>query len=258
MNEMLLEWMLGIGQYAEANGGKLIRDHVKKLDGQIISAGEPGGIRGRHLVGIQISASIIFPIFWGYILSSIPIFDFLFSGPHQILVFLGLIGIGFYFPQMNIKDRIATRHKEISLELPDVIDLLTVCVEAGLDFMGALRTVVDHQNEGALKSELNRFMQQLELGRTRQEALREMATRIGLSDMISVTSALIQAARLGSPLGPVLRAQSDMLRTRRGQKAEKAAMEATVKMMAPLMLCIFPAVFIMILAPVIIQMMGNW
>jgi tight adherence protein C len=258
MNQMLIEWMTGIGHYAEVNGGKLLRDHVKTLDAQVISAGEPAGIRGRQLLGIQITAAIIFPFFWGYILSSIPIFDFMFNGPHQILVFLFLIAIGFYFPQMNIKDRIKTRHQSISLELPDVIDLLTVCVEAGLDFMGALRTVVDHQKEGPLKSELNRFMQQLELGRTRQEALREMAVRVGLSDLMSVSSALIQAARLGSPLGPVLRAQSDMVRIRRGQKAEKAAMEAAVKMMAPLLLCIFPAVFIMILAPVIIQMAQNW
>ncbi len=113
MNEMLLEWMTWIGEYTETNGGKLLRDHVKKLDAQVISAGEPGGIRGRQLLGIQVTASIIFPIFWGYILSYIPIFDFMFSGPHQILVFLLLIAIGFYFPQMNIKDRIKTRHHTI-------------------------------------------------------------------------------------------------------------------------------------------------
>lgn len=257
MKQYFLSLMQALGSFTERCAGTGLDDYVKKLDAKLVAAGDPLHVHGRELLGIQVVSAVVFSVLWGSILAHISWFDFLFNGPHQVLVFLALILFGFYFPCMNVNDRITLRHKSIALELPDVVDLLTVCVEAGLDFVGALRTVVEKQKKGPLKDELERFLKQLELGRTRSEALREMSHRVGLSDLSSVASSMIQAARLGSPIGPVLRIQSDMLRTRRGQRAEKAAMEATVKMLAPLMLCIFPAVFIMILAPVIIQMMAN-
>ena len=108
-----------------------------------------------------------------------------------------------------------------------------------------------------MKEELERFFKQTELGRPRREAMREMANRVQLQDLNAVVSALIQADRLGVSIGPILNTQSEMLRIRRAQKAEKAAGEAPVKMMAPLIICILPSVFIMILAPVIIQMLHN-
>ena len=229
MKENLLYLMRWVGAFAVRTAGTGLDDYVKKLDAKLVSAGDPSDVHGLELLGIQIVSAVIFPIFWGIILVSIPLFDFLFNGPHQILVYLGLIAIGFFFPYMNVNDRVTVRHRALSLTLPDVVDLLTVCVEAGLDFVGAMRTVVDRQKQGPLREELERFLKQLELGRTRSESLREMSNRIGLSDVSSVASALIQADRLGSPIGPVLRIQSNMLRTRRGQKAEKAAMQATVK-----------------------------
>ena len=108
-----------------------------------------------------------------------------------------------------------------------------------------------------MKEELERFFKQTELGRPRREALREMANRVQLQDLNAVVSALIQADRLGVSIGPILNMQSEMLRIRRGQRAEKLAQEAPVKMMMPLIVCILPSVFIMILAPIIIQMMQN-
>jgi tight adherence protein C len=161
------------------------------------------------------------------------------------------------FPASNIHERAAKRQKVISLQLPDTLDLLTISVEAGLDFMSAMRRVVEKHREGPLKEELERFFKQTELGQQRRLALREMANRVQLQDMGSVVSALIQADRLGVSVGPVLRAQSDMLRTRRAQRCEKAAGEAPVKMLAPLIMCILPSVFIMILGPVIIQMVMD-
>jgi tight adherence protein C len=147
------------------------------------------------------------------------------------------------------------RQKAILLYLPDFMDLLTISVDAGLDFLTAMNRVVEKQPDGPLRDEMIRFFKQLELGRSRREGLRELADRVQLKDLSNVCAALIQADRLGSSIGPVLQAQSDMLRTQRGQRAEKAALEAPVKMMAPLLCCIFPAVFIMILAPVGIQIM---
>jgi tight adherence protein C len=120
-----------------------------------------------------------------------------------------------------------------------------------------MRRVVEKHRPGPLKDELERFFKQTELGRPRRDTLRDMARRVQLADLNAVVSALIQGDRLGVSIGPILRAQSDMLRTRRGQKAEKAAQEAPVKMLAPLMICILPSVFIMILAPVFIQMFTD-
>lgn len=149
------------------------------------------------------------------------------------------------------------RCEQIRLELPNMLDLLTISVEAGLDFSSAMRRVVQKQKNGPLKDELERFFKKTELGMTRRDALREMSRRIALPEMSAVASALVQADRLGSRIGPILRVQSDMLRSRRAQRAEKAAQEAPVKMLAPLLLCIFPSVFIMIMAPLIIQMLAN-
>jgi tight adherence protein C len=161
------------------------------------------------------------------------------------------------FPAFNVREQAVKRQKSISLQLPDTLDLLTITVEAGLDFMSAMRRVVEKHRDGPLKDELERFFKQTELGQQRRLALREMANRVQLQDLGSVVSALIQADRLGVSVGPVLRAQSDMLRTRRAQRCEKAAGEAPVKMLAPLIMCILPSVFIMILGPVIIQMFSD-
>lgn len=257
MQTTLVQYMGRLGREASRRVGPNAEAYVKKLDAALISAGEPPDVHGYELLGIQVVSAVLFPVVWGYILSSMSLFDFLFNGPHQVLVFMLLIVVGFLFPYMNVRDRVGKRHQKIGLQLPDVIDLLTVCVEAGLDFVAALRTVVERQADGPLKDELFRFLRQLELGRTRSEGLREMAKRIALSDVSAVTAAMIQADRLGAPIAQTLRVQSDLLRTRRGQRAEKAAMQATVKLLGPLMLCIMPAVFIMILAPVFIQMGGN-
>jgi len=173
------------------------------------------------------------------------------------LVYAGLLVLGFMFPAMNVRERAKARKKTIALQLPDTLDLLTISVEAGLDFMSAMRRVVEKHRPGPLKDELEHFFKQTELAASRRDALREMANRVQLQDLSSVVSSLIQADRLGVSIGPILRAQSDMLRIRRAQRCEKAAGEAPVKMLAPLMLCILPSVFIMILGPVIIQMIAN-
>jgi tight adherence protein C len=232
--------------------------HVEKLNAMLITAGEPEGTKGVDLFGMQLAGAAIFPFFWGLIFNKIGFLTFMVEGPKQILTYAGLVGLGFAFPAMNLGEKIKVRQKSIALQLPDTLDLLTISVEAGLDFMAAMRRVVEKHRPGPLKDELERFFKQTELGRPRREALREMANRVQLQDLRAVVSALIQADRLGVSIGPILRSQSDMLRIRRGQRAEKAAQEAPVKMMAPLMICILPSVFIMILAPVIIQMVSNF
>lgn len=249
--------MESVGEKGREWGGAYAAKHVEKLDRQLIAAGEPDDMKGIDLFGIQLLCMIIFPIFWGFIFHKISFLSGMVEGPKQVLVYAGLLLIGFTFPAMNLGEKIKKRQKSIALQLPNSLDLLTISVEAGLDFMSAMRRVVEKHPDGPLKEELERFFKQTELGRPRREALREMATRVQLQDLTAVVSALIQADRLGVSIGPILNTQSEMLRIRRAQRAEKLAQEAPVKMMAPLIICILPSVFIMILAPVIIQMMHN-
>lgn len=244
------------GRVRDSSGGAL-DDYLKGLHGKVLAAGEPDGLTAESLFGLQLVSAVLLPLFSAYIIVNVPMLDFLQNGPQQIIVYILLIAFGFYFPVLNVNERIGRRHASISLQLPDALDLLTISVEAGLDFMGAMKRVVEKQSAGPLKDELERFFRQIELGRTRREGLREMANRVQLPDLSAVVSSLIQADRLGASIGPILRVQSDMARTRRGQRAEKSAQEAPVKMLAPLMCCIFPAVFIMIFAPLIIQMIQN-
>jgi len=257
MNATLKQFFGGIGDKGCQWGGGFANKHVEKLNAQLIAAGEPGDLKGLELFGIQLLCMVLFPIFWGIVFSQFGFLSFLVEGPKQVLVYLALLLGGFMFPAMNLRERVNKRQKAIALQMPDTLDLLTISVEAGLDFMSAMRRVVEKHRPGPLKDELDRFFKQTELGRPRREALREISNRVQLQDLTTVVSALIQADRLGVSIGPILSAQSDMLRIRRGQRAEKAAQEAPVKMLAPLMICIMPSVFIMILGPVIIQMIIN-
>ncbi len=254
MNAKLKKFFVSLGEKAQRPFGPVARDYVARLDALLISAGEPGELKGIELLGLQVTGLVVLPLFWGVLLSHIGLLDFLFKGPKQVLVYLGLMAAGFFFPVYNVREKAAERKKKIALQLPNTLDLLTISVEAGLDFMSALRRVVQKHPAGPLKDELERFFKQTELGQQRRKALRDMANRVQLQDLGAVVSALIQADRLGVSIGPILTAQSDMLRTRRAQRAEKASQEAPVKMLAPLMICILPSVFIMVLAPVFIQM----
>ena len=254
MNAWLKNFLGIVGGDVARRLGRPAADFVQKLQQQLIVAGEPGELKGAELFGLQLVMLLAFPLFWSLVLSQFSFVSFLFEGPKQVLTYLGLMLAGFLFPMLNIRERASKRQKSIALQLPDTLDLLTISVEAGLDFMSAMRRVVEKHRPGALKDELERFFKQTEFGTPRRDALREMADRVQLQDLRAVASALIQADKLGVSVGPILRAQSDMLRIRRGQRAEKAAQEAPVKMLAPLMICILPSVFIMILAPIIIQM----
>jgi tight adherence protein C len=255
MNADLKNYCGSLGESVRQRSGGLVNNYVDKLGRQLIAAGDPGELKGHELFGMQVALGAIFPIFWGFVLWQLA--PSILEGPKMVLILLALAAVGFIMPAKNIAERAAKRQKSIALQLPDTLDLLTISVEAGLDFMSAMRRVVEKHRPGALKDELDRFFKQTELGRPRREALRDMSNRVQLQDLTAVVSALIQADRLGVSIGPILSAQSDMLRTRRGQRAEKAAQEAPVKMLAPLMICILPSVFIMILAPVIIQMISD-
>jgi tight adherence protein C len=161
------------------------------------------------------------------------------------------------YPSFWLKQAIALRHKLIMRALPFVIDLLTLSVEAGLDFMTAIKNIVSRRTLDPLGEELSRVLFEIQLGKTRREALKNMADRVQQADIHSLVTALVQADEMGVSIGAVLRIQSDQIRTKRFMRAEKLANEAPVKMLFPLVVCIFPAVFLILLGPIVLQLLRQ-
>lgn len=168
-------------------------------------------------------------------------------------VFLG--GLGFYLPQIALWYLVSTRQQEIFLTLPDALDLLVVCVESGLGLDAALRKVTDEMKGHAktLCEEFQLANLQLQMGRPRREVLHDLGVRTGVDDVRSLAAILIQADRFGSSIAQALRVQSDSMRTRRRQLAEEKAAKTAVQLIFPLVLFIFPAIFVVLCGPAAIQ-----
>jgi len=178
-------------------------------------------------------------------------------GTLQYAVLAGLPILGFYLPRMWLKGRIKARRKLILRGLPDGIDLITTSVEAGLGIDASLARVAE-KVKGPLAEEFRRCLREMSLGHTRREALRGFAERVELEDVNALVNAINQAEHTGVSLGHVIRIQADQLRTKRRQRAEQAAYKAPVKMVVPLVLFIFPAMFIVILGPAAIRVMSIY
>lgn len=170
------------------------------------------------------------------------------------LLIVCLCGI---YPGMWLNRTIRMRMHSITRALPFVIDLLTLSVEAGLDFMAAIKNIVARREPDAIGEEWNRVLLEIQLGKTRREALKNMAARLRQPDIQSLVTALVQADEMGVSIGAILRIQADQVRQRRFTRAEKLANEAPVKMLFPLLAFIFPAVFLILLGPVILQVMRS-
>jgi tight adherence protein C len=164
-------------------------------------------------------------------------------------------GLGFYIPQIGLWYLRSTRQKEIFLTLPDALDLLVVCVESGLGLDAALRKVTEEMKDHA-KTICEEFAignMQLQMGRPRREVLHDLGVRTGVDDMRALAAILIQADRFGSSIAQALRVQSDSMRIRRRQLAEEKAAKTAVQLIFPLVLFIFPAIFVVLVGPAAIQ-----
>lgn len=162
-----------------------------------------------------------------------------------------------FYPGQWLKQSITQRHRQIMKALPYVIDLLTLSVEAGLDFMTALKNIVEKRAPDAIAEEFSRMLFEIQLGKTRRHALQSMAERIRQPDVQSLANALVQADEMGVSIGAILRIQSGEIRTKRFMRAEKLANEAPVKMLFPLVAFIFPVVFLIMLGPIIARIFHN-
>jgi len=166
---------------------------------------------------------------------------------------VGAVGlVGLQLPRIWLSGRVKARQKEIIKALPDALDLVTTCVEAGLGLDAALSRVAE-KSSGSLSLELSRMLRDVAMGKMRREALTELGERVGVEELTSFINSIIQAEQLGVGIAQVLRVQSDQLRMRRRQRAERAAHEAPIKMIFPLVLFIFPAFMIVILGPAVIR-----
>lgn len=169
-------------------------------------------------------------------------------------------GVGIYLPELVLILMIKGRQEKIFLQLPDALDLLVVCVEAGLGLDSGMRRVSDELKEGApeICEEFDRCNMQLQMGKVRRECLREMGLRTGVDDMRGLVTTLINAERFGSSIGPALRQQSDTMRLKRRQMAEERAQKTAVQMLFPLVLFIFPGIFVVLVGPAAVMMMQNF
>jgi tight adherence protein C len=204
------------------------------------------GLRVVCLVGFLLPALFFFLLKDGFTLKSM-----------EWTVFLG--GLGFYLPQITLWFMVSTRQKEIFLTLPDALDLLVVCVESGLGLDAALRKVTEEMKGHAkiLCEEFQLANLQLQMGRPRREVLHDLGVRTGVDDVRSLAAILIQADRFGSSIAQALRVQSDSMRTRRRQLAEEKAAKTAVQLIFPLVLFIFPAIFVVLVGPAAIQISRN-
>jgi tight adherence protein C len=178
-------------------------------------------------------------------------------GLMQLGIMAAMAGIGLFMPFNIVSSRARQRQTAIIKSLPDAFDLITTCVEAGLGLDAALSRVAE-KVEGPFAQELSRSLRDIALGKSRKEALKELGERTQVPDLLQFTNAVIQAESMGSSVGTVLRVQSDQLRVKRRQRAEEQAYKAPVKMLFPLVLCIFPTLFIVILGPAIITIMQGF
>jgi len=149
------------------------------------------------------------------------------------------------------------RQKVILNSLPDVIDLLTVSVEAGLGFDGALMKVVE-KKPGPLASEFDKVLQEIKVGKPKRDALRDLAQRIDIQDFTAFIGAVVQADQFGVAIANVLRIQAEQIREKRRQRARERAMKVPVKMLIPMVVFIFPTLFIVLLGPVVLQIIEQF
>jgi len=224
------------------------RQSTEALQHKLDLAGNPYDLS--TYMGIRVLAALLFGglgIVLVFVATTLPFLQ-------RILLPVVGAALGFYLPVLSLGRKIRNRQNEIIRSLPDALDLLTICVEAGLGFDAALARVAEKW-DNELSLAFNRVLQEVQLGKLRREALRDMAECMEVRDVSTFVAAIIQAGQLGVSIARVLRIQSDQMRVRRRQRAEELARAATLKILPPVAFLIFPAILIVLLGPAAIQLM---
>jgi tight adherence protein C len=236
----------GLESLANAFGKVLPQSTLADVQQQLLMAGNPMPYN-------------TFLTFWAVMLLACGSLGFLLlvSGPGALIpnrlgMTVLVLVIGYAFPKTWLKGKVKAKQKVVIKALPDALDLITTCVEAGLGLDAALQRVAE-KSEGPLAEELAKMLRDVSMGKLRREAMTELSDRVGVEELSSFITAIIQAEQLGVGIAQVLRVQSDQLRTKRRQRAERQAQEAPIKMIFPLVLFIFPAFLAVILGPAVIR-----
>ena len=223
---------------------------VARTEERLQKAGYPGGLRGADWIGVKLLAAIIAAIL-------VFLLGLLLGGFVMGVLFAAVGGaFGFIIPEYWLGKRISKRSMDMVLQLPDALDLLTISVEAGLGFDAALSKVVEKMS-GPLVDEFRQALAEVRMGRARRDALRDIVTRSEARPISNFIGAIVQAEQLGVPIAKVLQIQSQQLRIERRQRAEEAAAKAPIKMLFPMVGCIFPTIFIVILGPAVVTVVRG-
>jgi tight adherence protein C len=226
----------------------------ERTEKSLALAGNPGNLRTADWLGIKAVGAIIGGIIFLLLFGVVGVLGL----PPVLRILMGVIGLafGYTIPEFWLGGRVKKRQHAILLQIPDTLDLLTISVRAGLGFDAALGKVVEKM-EGPLIDEFRRALAEVRVGKSRREALRDIVPRTEVPPLTNFIGAIIQAEQLGVSISKVLQVQSEQLRIERRQRAEEMAAKAPIKMLFPLVGCIFPSLFIVILGPAIILIMQN-
>ena len=212
-------------------------------------AGRPGNLTPEDFAAVRIVAAAVMAAI-GLLLG------LLLANPVYLAVAVALgAGLGFYLPVLWLKQKVDKRRNEIQKGLPDAMDLLVIAVDAGLGFDAALARVTD-KYKNALSDEFAKVLREVSLGRPRLEAMDEMGRSSGVEDLHNFIQAIIQSEQFGTGIGKILRIQADEMRRKRRQRAQEKAAQATLKMMLPMVGCIFPTLWIVLLGPAALILMA--
>jgi tight adherence protein C len=224
---------------------------VDRLDQELVHAGSPAGWDGQRLLAAKWVTAVGFSVLT---LIGLPLLGVSLLRTVAAVIFIALIG--YYLPEWIVRARAGRRQKEIQLALPDALDLMSITVEAGLSFDAALDRV-SREMGGPLGEELYRVVQEMRLGKGRGESLRDLSSRTTVDELKSFVMAMVQAEIFGISVAKVLHVQAEELRIKRRQRAEEKAQKLPVKIVFPLVLCIFPAIFVVLLGPAAITIYEN-
>ena len=247
---VLLPMLQRIGEYSiRFTPQKALEDTARKIE----LAGNPNHIDAPTLL----ASRFVFGVVFGGGLFLITVLSRTKWPLIQIFIVVVVFTVlGFFFPQLLLQSQINARQKDIRKAMPDALDLLTICVEAGLGFDAAM-SKVSEKWESQLSIALMRALREMQLGKPRREALKDMSDRIDIAEMTSFVAAVIQSEILGVSLAKVLRIQSDQMRVRRRQRAEESAHQAPIKMIIPMAFLTFPSIFVILLAPAGMQIQHS-
>lgn len=251
LNKPLRERVLKpLFETTSAQLGKLLPQQGKdNLEKKLILAGNPGNLGPSEFISIQIGLCLILGIGGSFLI------HFLNYENMRVLVGgLVLTIVGYNLPKLYLKTKTEKRQKEIQRNLPDVIDLLTVSVEAGLGFDSAIAKVTT-KVKGEIAKEFTVVLNEIKMGKSRRNALKDLVYRTQVDDLSNFIGAVVQADQLGVSMGNMLRIQSGQMRVNRRQRAEEKAMKAPIKMLFPMVFFIFPCIFIVLLGPALINLM---